>query len=177
MSNLRITASSTIVAIVVPVMILAVEILVGVADKGRDGQALREKKKRQFQRERHTARNDTALHGSRRPVNSAASKRLTVFTGAERSADRRNPAHVMAHTGRRSYFAAPQRRAGTHVLSPPRLRGGRFSSESANCKTQNGETLRIDDSERGTRAEGQRVDRAESHFETRGLRRIHLVMM
>lgn len=42
-SNLRITASSTIAAIVVPAMVLAVEILVGVADKGRDGQALREK--------------------------------------------------------------------------------------------------------------------------------------
>lgn len=60
----------------------------------------------------------------------------------------------MARIDRRSYFAAPQRRAGTHVLSPPRLRSGELCLQARIAKRGRG-TMRIDD--RGvhrTRAEG-----------------------
>lgn len=122
---------------------------------------------------------------TRHPVKSAASKRLAVSTGAERSG---RPiveirAHVMAHTGRRSYFAAPQRRAGTHVLLPPCLRGGepprlrariakRWRGNAANRRRREGGGRRGE--RRRTRTEGRRVDRIENHFETQGLRRIRV---
>lgn len=118
-------------------------------------------------------------HGSlqlstKHPVNSAASKRLAVSTGAERSG---RPiveirAHVMVRIGRRSYFAAPQRRAGIHVLMPPRLRsGGESPSRSANRRRR---TMRKDDG--GTRAEERCVDRIENRFATQGLRRIRFIV-
>lgn len=128
--NLRITASSTIVAIVVLAMIFVVETSMGWSTK--EGQAWKERnnglndgqRKKEKERAKYTALNDA--FSTRHPVNSAASKRLTVFTGAERGG---RPiveirAHVMARTGRRSYFATPQHRAGTHVLLSPRLQSG-----------------------------------------------------
>lgn len=92
------------------------------------------------------------------------------------SADRRNPgSYIMARIGRRSYFAAPQCRAGTHVLSHHLFRSGE-RAPGTNHKTWGLKRLAGLRGERKREregAEGLCVDRMESRSEQQELERIY----